>query len=151
MPFYSSEECATFISELLAANKSEFTPPGGDEVKDIYPAEQRLVPKFPAFLIVPGPINRQLVQTGMQAELSLRVFIYIMHAKLTKTRSERTQEDIRMARKVSQFLHANKKLDGNVIHSLVEAEIPGSLAGPQGLAVVGTRLDWVATQREVLW
>src|SRR5688500_4568309 len=151
MPFYSTEECATEISELLAANKSQFTPTGGDEVKDIYPAEQRLVPKFPAFLVVPGPIGRQLVQTGMQAELTLRVFIYIMHAKLTKTRTERTQEDIRMAEKVSQFLHENKTLDGNVIHSLVETETPGSLAGTQGQAVVGTRLDWVAMQRKHLW
>jgi len=151
MPFYTTEECATYISDLIWANRATLTPAGGDEIAGVYPAEQRIVPKYPAVMVVPGPIGRQLVQTGMQVELVLRVFIYLMHAKLTKTRTRRTQEDLQLGRNVVNLLHNDFKLGGNVVTSLVEAEDPGSLAGPQGLAVVGNRLTWRGQQREHIW
>lgn len=151
MPYYTSEECSTAITSLITSNLDSLTPGGGDKIQGVYAAEQRLVPKFPAVMVAPGPIGRVLVQTGMQVELSIRVLIYIMHAKINKTKTQRTHEDQQMARNIVNLLHLNKTLGQNVITSLVETEVPGSLAGPQGLAVVGTRLTWVATQREHIW
>lgn len=151
MPYYTTEECSTAIAAYLESIKAQLTPTGGDPVQDIWPAEQKLVPRYPAIMVAPGPLSRMLVATGMQVELTLRVMIYVMHAKLTKTRTQRTQEDIKMSREVVKKLHENRTLSGNVVVGLVTGEDPGSLAGPQGLAVVGTRLTWEGQQREKLW
>jgi len=151
MPFYSTEECATFIKDLIWDNRASLTPVGGDELKAAYPADQKLIPTFPSVIVVPDTVERELVATGMQVALMLNVQIYVMHAKLTKTKTRRTQEDIQMARNIVTLLHQNRTMDNNVIVGVVFREDPGRLSTPQGQAVVGTRLSWRAEQREHIW
>ena len=151
MSFYTTEECATFIRDYIWTNRATLTPNGGDPLEAAYGADQRIVPKYPAVMVVPGAIERVLVQTGMQVELILRVAVYVMHGRLSKTNTQRTVEDLKMARNIVNLLHANQRLDGNVITGMVENEAPGAMPGPSNSLIKGTRLLWRAQQREHIW
>lgn len=108
--------------------------------------DERLIPAFPAVVISAGPLQKEVHGTHTYL-YTLRVFFYVMHAKLTTTHRIRNKEDLELATRLVDFIEEDKTLSGKILFGHVEAEIPGALSprAAQGLgsAVVGTRLNWM--------
>ena len=109
--------------------------------------DERLLPQYPAVLIMGGPLQKEVHGTHTFA-VSLRVDIYLFHAKLTEDRQTRNYNDLVKATQLVNLLEADPTLGGRVIFGWVESEVPGVNPPRQARAetVISTRISYQATQ-----
>jgi hypothetical protein len=147
--FYSNDQCVQYIHNVLDAYKGNFTA-GNQVVMGVYYGDVNVIREYPAIVVVPMPMLRVPRETGYFLDtFTINVFIY--HANITKSKTDRNKEDMQLATQVTRFLHSSphNRLGGGVIQGWVQREESGRLIGPRG-AVVGTRLEWTGMQREPL-
>lgn len=125
-----------YIIDLLK-NKWQEIPLAQQD--DVYWGEQGRYPRTPTIAVVPGTIDRELTQTGMQATITFPISILVMHGPLQhieKTAKEVTEQ----AENVADILDADKTLGGLIIHGIVEEMEPGQVM--RGELLSATRLAW---------
>ncbi len=147
--FHSNDQCVQYIHDVLDANKGDLYA-GGTTVKGVYYGDVNVIREYPAIVVVPMPMLRAPRETGYFLDtFTINVFIY--HADITKSKTQRNKDDMALATQVTDLLHSSphNRLGGGVIQGWVQREESGRLIGPRG-AVVGTRLEWTGMQREPL-
>ena len=109
--------------------------------------DERLTPKYPAVQIQPGVTDEEPHGTHTRL-VTLRAFIYIMHAELTVDHRTRSLEDLLLATQTKYFLEEDVTLGGRIIHGFVDSEAPAVFPprARKGEAVVGTRMTWTGAQ-----
>jgi hypothetical protein len=113
--------------------------------------DERLIPQYPAVVVSPGPVEKELHATHTFLYTN-RTFFYVMHALLSVDHRVRNQEDLELASRLSDFIERDKVLTdpetnlGRIVFGFVESEVPGVLTprSNKGDAVVGTRLHYRA-------
>jgi len=106
----------------------------------VYYGDEEKIPRTPAITVAGIAKTRELAGTGHQTLNSFEVVMTIFHAKYGSVQVNR-QECDKFAEEVEEFLHSDRRLGGELIHSFVSRVEPGYVArGEQILA--GTRITW---------
>jgi hypothetical protein len=144
--FNTPEETMDYLHDLLSFHAEMLG------IRFVGYGEERLIPEYPAVLIGAGTLNREVHATHtFQLTLMLELFIY--HAKLSESHHTRTREDLKLVTRVREVLHDNLVCPDDsgtkqVIFSYVNAEDPVFIRRPRNEAVVGSRMEWLATTQE---
>jgi hypothetical protein len=136
------------IVDMIVARLEAQSGPLGLKYVGAY--DEKLIPKYPAVVVLPGPRAKQLhgthtFQTAFQVEL------YIYHANLTLNKRERSKADLQLVERIeteldSDFRWIDEDGGASLIHGYVTNENPGILqprVGKTG-SVICTRLTWNA-------
>lgn len=109
---------------------------------------ERIIPKYPAILVVPGGKTKTLHGTHT-FNVGFTVYLYIYHANFTLTKRERSKADLQLVSRVETELEVDMGWSDNgsgrrIIQGWVEEEEPGVLQprATKGDAVICTRLTW---------
>jgi hypothetical protein len=105
--------------------------------------DENLLPRYPNVVISPG-IKTKEVHGTHTFLVTLRCILWIYHAKLTETHSDRSREDLEFASAIEALVEDDKTFGQRVIFSFVESSTPGVIAPRtgKGEGIVGTRLAW---------
>jgi hypothetical protein len=134
------EELLTYLRDRLETEK------GSLGLAYVTIAGDRLTPEYPAAVISYDRTTRE-DHTTHYFLVQVYCDILLLHASLNESRQERTLSDLELVTRVVTSLHADRTLGGEVIHSYVQSEDAG-VAESENLTIVGTRLSFVAEQRE---
>jgi len=140
---YRPEELVEYFAEIIEESTLPF--------EYVAKYDEQLTPGYPAIQIQPGVFDEEPHGTHTRL-ITLRAFIYIMHAKLTLDRRTRTLEDLVLATQTKYFLEEDVTLGGRIIHGFVDNDSPAAFPprARKGDAVVGTRMTWTGAQ-EIRW
>jgi hypothetical protein len=114
--------------------------------------EELLIPKYPAILIVAGPVTREW-HTTHQWRLTLMFELWVYHASLSESRRTRTRDDLALVTGVRETLHSDIRLrdtsgEPQCISAWVNAEDPAFIRRPKNEAVVASRLEYTVMSME---
>lgn len=137
---FRGEELVDYIYELLDTNKGDLG------LEYITFGDGQLIPFYPAATVVYDSTQREDRGTHYFL-IEITCDIYVMHGKLTLDRQQRNKADLELATRVTNLLHVDRTLGGQVVSSLVKSEEPGTVS-TQNDTIIGTQLRFVATQRE---
>lgn len=127
-------------------------------IKQVIRYDEKIATEYPAVQLLAAGFEKEIHGLHTWA-LSIRVDIYVMHAKLTADRQTRNLEDLQLATQLVDFIEGPLdgpdgspsealKLGGRVISGWVEREQPGRMP-PSGITkngiVIGTLLSWRGT------
>jgi hypothetical protein len=111
---------------------------------------EKIIPKYPAVIVVPGPRAKSLHGTHT-FQVALEIALYIYHANLNLTKRERSKADLQLVTRLEEELESDFRwVDENgsarVIHGYVSSEEPGMLqpSANKSTVVICTRLTWRA-------
>lgn len=137
--YVTNEECLDAIKALIEdANLN---------LGYIGDSEEALVPKYPAVLVTAGEKSR-IVHATATFKLNLNVVIWVYHAKLTDTHSQRTRADAELCTEIEDVVHADPTLGQNVIFGFIDSVVPGVVATPKKAPIVGSRMTWTGVSEE---
>jgi len=139
MPYYSTDEVVQHLTDFIEANKVTLG------VAKVYYGEQSNIPAFPAVMVAGAPLGRELHGTRT-FKLTFTVFIYVIDAKLSNTKSQRIKTDLQTAKNITELVHTDLTLGGNITFGFITSDEAGVLAKGMGAAVVGTRLTYTGEQ-----
>lgn len=137
------EEAVEMLSELIVNDG------GSLGIEFIGKYDERLLPRYPAVNVSTAPLTREVHATHT-FNVTLRVVLWVYHAKLTLTHKERSEEDLLLVTQLKDLLHTDHTFNNRVIFGYVDSETPGVI-GPRaggGDSVVGTRMSWEAVTQE---
>lgn len=136
-----SLELLNYLVEILEEEAGEL------EIAFVSKGEERLIPEYPAVLVAPEGKSRDLHGTHT---FQLRFFftLWVYHARMEKSHSQRLEDDILLVENIEDFLHGNLGLGGRVIQGWVTSENPGFFNRAKGEVVVGTRMVYEAISQE---
>jgi hypothetical protein len=137
------EQAVEMVSELLE-NEG-----GNIGIEFIGKYDERLIPRYPAVNVSTAPLTRELHATHT-FNVTLRLVLWVYHAKLTQTHKERSEEDLLMVTDLKDLLHSDPTFGERIVFGYVDSETPGVI-GPRagrGDSVVGTRMSWEAVTQE---
>lgn len=140
-PITRGEQLLVYLRDRLETEK------GSLGISYITVAGDRLTPEYPAAVVAYENTARQDHSTHYFL-VSITCSIILLHARLDQTRQERLVEDLELVTRVVASLHSDRTLGGRVIHSFVEAEDPGFVESTDNETAIGTRITFVAEQRE---
>jgi|SRR3989304_7313350 len=137
------EEVLDFVHNVLDTNKVALG------LGYVAYGTEELLPQYPAAVVTPGP-----QQTSLHATRQFRndfvLEIWVLHAKLSISRRERTKEDLELVTAIKNKLHEDKTLSGNVVFGQVTARTPSVIYVREGSdPVVTTRMAWQGFGLEV--
>jgi hypothetical protein len=143
--FYDIIQVLDYLHNRIDNNKTELG------LKYITYGDEQLLPEYPALVLTAErPISTEFHATR-QYRRTFLVDLWLFHARLSVGRRVRTRQDIELSRNLEVFLNTDRTCDGHVIHCLVESMQPIVIGTPttsqKGNAVIGTRLQWTATNR----
>jgi hypothetical protein len=111
---------------------------------------EKLIPKYPAVIVVPGPRAKNLHGTHT-FQVALELHLYVYHANLNATKRERSKEDLQLVARLEEELESDFRWEdetggARVIHGFVASEEPGLLQPSvnKSSVVICTRLTWRA-------
>jgi hypothetical protein len=107
-----------------------------------YGDDDELIPETPAVLIVPSTKDRELTNTGHTTLNSFHFVLTVFHSRLTSSNVTRKECDA-LAEALEDHLHANKRLNGLLLHSHVQRSEYG-VAARGTVLMKATRLTWIA-------
>lgn len=138
------QEVADALAEIIANEKGDL----GISFVD-YGEENVMIPSYPAVVVTPGPVERQVVATH-QFGLVLHAEIWVHHADLTIDRKERTRRDLQLATNLKNVLHTrpNNTLGGGVIFGFVSDSRGGLTTAGKSKTIITTRMSYMAESRE---
>lgn len=108
--------------------------------RDVYYGDERNIPRTPTATVGGVRKRRELVATGHQTLNTFEVVVTIFHAKYASQQVNREECDA-FAEGIEAFLHDDRRLDGNLVHSFVEQIEPGYMTRDNEL-MAATRLTW---------
>ena len=136
------EELLQIVHDLVEQNNHLF----GFEYIRI--GDGQLLPAYPAALVIPDGVDRNLHGTHYFLT-TLSSQIIVMHGKLEQNRMERTIADLELASAVVALIH-NKGLtlmDERIHKSFVTKEEPATIS-TENVTAIGTSLTVIAEVRE---
>jgi hypothetical protein len=135
------------IDMVVARLEAQSGPLG---IKFVGAYEEKLIPRFPAVVVVPGGQAKTFHGTHT-FQINATLYFYIYHANLTLTKRERSKADLQLVSKLETELDSDmgwtdETGSRRVIQGWVEQEEPGILQprASKGDAVICTRLTWRA-------
>lgn len=134
------EELLVYLKDRLELEK------GALGISYVTISSDRLLPEYPAAIVAYDGLSRE-DHTTHYFKVIIRCDIMLLHGNLDVPRQERIIEDLELVTRVVQSLHSDRTLGGEVIHSFVSSEDAGAVE-TENITVVGTRLSFVAEQRE---
>jgi hypothetical protein len=131
------EEAVEMLYDLIRENAGVL----GMEYVGQY--DENLLPRYPNVVISPGVKTKEVHGTHTFL-VTLRCILWIYHAQLTVTHTERSQEDLAFATAIETLIETDKTFGQRVIFGFVESSTPGIIAARtgKGEGIVGTRLAW---------
>lgn len=141
--FYDILQVFDHVIDTLEENKAQLG------LKYIAKLDEALIPEFPAVLVQTDRTDRVLHATG-QFYIEHHLDFWVFHAQMDTSAATRSRKDIELATNVRKLLHANRTLDGHVIHSFVNGERPGQslrFISNERVAIMTTLLTWSAELR----
>jgi len=109
-------------------------------VHDVWFNIDSSVPRTPAILIEPQNVEREMQSTGFTTINTFLVHFTILHSRLG-SESDTNQECLTIAEDLEEVLHANRRLGGELIHSIVSSTTLG-VASRQKTTLRAARLVW---------
>lgn len=109
-------------------------------VRDVWYNIDTSVPETPAILIEPQSITRDITNTGHMTTNTFAVSFTVLHSRMGSETDTRT-ECLKIAEELEEVLHADRRLDGKLIHSFVSS-IDLGLATRQKVTLRAARLVW---------
>jgi hypothetical protein len=103
--------------------------------------DERVITKYPAVVVDSGPTEREIHGTH-KFKNTFHIVFWVYHAGMNLTYQRRTQEDLLLVREITNLLHSDLTLGGNIVFGYIDSSIPGLFQRPKGSAVVGTRMTW---------
>lgn len=111
---------------------------------------EKIIPQYPAVVVVPGPRAKSLHGTHT-FQVALELFLYVYHAKLNLSKRERSKADLQLVQTLeremeSDFRWADEEGRARVIHGYIASEEPGLLQPNvrKSDVVICTRMTWRA-------
>lgn len=137
-PITRPEDLIKFLSDYLV----DSTIP----VNSVIKYDEALLSDYPAIQIMPGQFQKDLHGTHTWL-LTFRVEIFVMHSKMTLSRTTRTEEDLALATQVVAYLERDLSFGGRIIAGFVESETPNAMPprSNKGAPIISTRLVWAGT------
>lgn len=114
-PTDSTVEQTLYLQELIEANKTGLAL--GDKV---YYGDQEKIPFTPTVCVEAGDKRRELNGAPRRVMTPMISYILVYASKVGETGENRLTAD-RLSEQIETLIHANRTLDGRVIHSLVTA------------------------------
>lgn len=122
-------------------------------IRQVCKYDEELLERYPAAQLLAAPFHKELYATHTWL-VTIRVDIYIMHAKFTVKRSTRIKEDLELATQIVNLIETNGDNTGlslgeRVVAGWIESETPGVHPPRTNKDVfnVCTRLSWRGTQQ----
>ena len=132
-----SEVGAALETYVKAANSSnDFDL----DVVDVWYNIESSVPRTPAILIEPQDIGRDMQETGFTTINQFNFFFTVLHSRMG-SEGETNQECLQIAEDLEEVLHANRRLDKLLVHSMVSS-ISLGVAARQKVMLRAARLTW---------
>jgi hypothetical protein len=141
MPFYDNLDVIEYLHDKFEDNKTALG------LGYVGYADEKLLPRYPAIVLASGQVDRE-VALSQKFLTVITLEIYVLHAALNASHKARTQQDLLLVRAITDLLHLDMTLDGNIVHGFVAEESPGEIVGEKGAIVVGTRMLWIGQTRE---
>ena len=137
------EEAVEMLSELIEDNADRL----GIEFVGKY--DERLLPRYPAVVLSSAPLTKEVHATHT-FNVTLRVTIWVYHAKITVTHKERSEEDLLLVTALTSLLEDDPTYGNRVVFGFVDNEVPGVVAprAGRGDPIVGTRMSWEAITQQ---
>src|SRR5262245_42332755 len=127
------------VRSLLETNK------GSIGLQFVGSYDERKLPDYPAVVVSPAGKAKEI--RGLQKFLvSFIVDIWVYHALMTITRTDRTEEDLILCEKIERVLETDMTLGGLVVHGFIAEETPGIIQPQTSKSdiVIGTMMQWMA-------
>lgn len=140
---YSAKEARNLVKDKITTNMTTLG------IGYVGVDDEKRLPRYPAVVVSVGPRDKQLHSTGSFA-VSLRVFIWVYHAKLDIGHRERSDDDLDLATAIESLLESDMTWGDTLIHSWVESQVPGLFQprAEKSDLVIGTRLTWVGLSQQ---
>jgi hypothetical protein len=113
--------------------------------------DEKRIPKYPAVVLVPGPLNKEIHSTHT-FEVIMTIDLYVYHANLTLKKRTRSKEDLKLVTDIETLLETDFQwfadpLDletAQLIFGYVAEIRPGSIQpnANKSSLVIGTRIAW---------
>lgn len=135
----SLDEVTQYLVDLLEANQVALG------LTTVFYGSQHIVTGFPLVVVDPQITRKERHATGNVFLYTFLVYLYVVHGKMTESRSARTKENIEQAEAVTNLIEQDYGAGGLLIDNFVEAEEPvyGIISGASvGSMVCATRLTW---------
>lgn len=143
--FYDIIQILDYLHDRIDNNKTELG------LKYITYGDEQLLPEYPALVLTAERPTETEPHATRQYLRRFLVDFWVFHAKLSVGRRIRTREDIELARNLEIFLNLDRTLDGHIIQCWIESMQPivigTTTTGQKASAVIGTRLQWMGTNR----
>lgn len=141
--FTKNSEALDYLYNLLTAQKVALG------LTSVWYGDDEWAAPYPAAVVVSGGLLRVPHSTQTFA-VQLTVTIFVMHANLSVDHKTRTRTDLQLAEAVSNLLHTDKSLGGNIISGtgIITSETPGVTNRPKGQNVISTSLVWNGESRQ---
>lgn len=137
----TQQDLALFVTDFLTEEAGELglaTCTFGSE---------RLIREYPAVLVSPEGTARDIHGTHTFS-LMFTLNLWVYHAKLDRSHSQRTLEDLLLVSSITDKLHEDMTLGRRLIFGFITQESPGFFNRPKGEAVVGTRMVYEGRSQE---
>jgi hypothetical protein len=107
--------------------------------------DEKRLPHYPAVVVSGAPREKEVHGTHTFA-VTLRCFIYVYHASLSKSHANRSEEDMILVENIEALLEEDCTFGGRVVFGYVESEAPGVMQprSEKSEIVVSTRMTWMA-------
>jgi hypothetical protein len=141
--YTKNSEALDYIYNLLTTQKVALG------LQSVWYADDEWAAPYPAAVCASGGLLR-VPHSTQTFRVQLNITIFIMHANLATDHRTRTREDLQIAEAVSNLLHTDKSLGGNILTGtgIIVSETPGVTNRPKGQNVISTSLVWNGESRQ---
>lgn len=139
-------EITKAMVDLLRDNWSQLDLEGPD---DVYYGDQPRLAHHPSITVEGSVVERPLTGTGMVTTKTTTLYIMLYHSSLSNVQIKREELD-QYLEGVLTIIHANKTLNGSIIHGHVVRDEVG-IADRSGTLMNTIRLQYQAITRESIW
>jgi hypothetical protein len=144
----SSEVIATYVTDLLIANKAGFPTP----VEDVWYGDQILLPHTPALCVMPGVKTREYQGASLRTLNTIETLVFVYFDKLIDVQ-ENLHGCSALADAVELMIQTNNGSDntlGGIVTSvLCQQNEPGTTV-KQGALMMAARLSFRSTSKTML-
>lgn len=133
------------IVDMVAERLEKKSGPLG--IKYVGTYGEKLLPSYPAVVVVPGPRAKSLHSTNT-FQIAFELNLYVYHANLTLQKRERSKADLKLVAAIEEelefdYIWRDSNDQQTLIHSYVTGEEPG-VVEMKNSVVVCTRMTWRA-------
>jgi hypothetical protein len=115
--------------------------------------DEKIVPQYPAVVVMPGGKAKNLHAT-QTFQVNSTLHLYVYHANLTLKKRERSKADLQLVARIEAELETDYRWmtetgEPRVIFAYVSQEEPGILQPRlnKSDSVISTRMTWIATSQ----